>query len=404
MATVNTPHVGASPATAGALGINDANSTFVKPSIAENMIWERRNEIALTAYLTKMGNVEHVNSMGPHTVLTHQEFDHSSTTDTAITGTVATDLSPSNLDFTTSGLREQDILINTATDEMMRVTTVASGVPTVVTRGWGDTTATAIGNSDTFVIAGNALVEGSEMIQALHKSSRSHDAYCQIVQQNINLTDEARSLAMYGPQQWDKQLTQAVTQFHLNQERALLLNTGVGHSETISGREAWSTGGLWGFAKNNSVYSDSNGTITYDEIIAAVQPLHEVGSTIKTVGMCGLTVMGVINKIANNRSDIQLQTTVNPGTPMTLGSTVQHIVGDMVDLKIIYNEALNDHSSSMIVFKPDELSIIEHSALESKDVQTPGTNALSHKMQRRVGLKIKNQRSAMLLKNLVTAG
>jgi len=58
----------------------------------------------------------------------------------------------------------------------------------------------------------------------------------------------------------------------------------------------------------------------------------------------------------------------------------------------------------MIVCKPDELSLIEFSGLESEDVYEPGTNAKSHKMQHRVGLKIKNPRTAMVLKNLVTAG
>jgi len=134
--------------------------------------------------------------------------------------------------------------------------------------------------------------------------------------------------------------------------------------------------------------------------VAAVQPLGQVGTTVKTVGMCGLAVLGIINKLANNRSDITFQGPHNADTPHVLGSSVSRIVGERVDLTLMYNEAMDSRPADMIVFKPDELKVIEHTGLESLDVQVPGENAMSHKMQHRLGLKILNPRTAMLLKNL----
>ena len=399
----NTVHKGAAPAGTGAMGLNDGNSTRVLPSIASGLVWERRNQVPLTSLLLSKG-AESVTSMGPHTVFTQQEFPWYDTTDTAIAGTTETDLSASNLDFSNHGLRVKDVLLNTGTDELMLVTTVASGVPTAVTRGYGGTSATAIGDSDLFVIVGNALPEGSAMIEAVHKSSRSHNAYCQIFQYNINLTDEMAKTAHYGPTQWDVQTKQQVDNFFLQRERALLLNSHLGHSAVVSGRYEWTSGGLYGMAADNSVYSDANGTFTYDELIGAIQPLHEVGSTEKTVAYLGTTLWNQMNKLANNRTDIQFNRSQDPKTGMTLGSTVASLVGNHVDCTLMYSEAMNARPAEMIVCKPDELSLIEFSGLESEDVYEPGTNAKSHKMQHRVGLKIKNPRTAMVLKNLVTAG
>ena len=401
--TANTVKVGAAPAGTGAMGLNDGNSARVLPSVAKALIWERRNMIPLTSLLLNKGT-EAVTSMGPHTVFTQQEFPRYDTTDSAIAGTTETDLTASGLDFTAHGLRVHDILLDKDTDELMRVVTVTSGVPTAVTRGYGGTTATAIGSGDIFVILGNALAEGSAMIEAVQKSSRSHDAYCQIFQYNVNLTDEMAKTAHYGPTQWDVQTKQQVDNFFLQRERALLLNTHLGHAAVVSGRYQWTTGGLYGMAADNSVYTDANGTFTYDELVAAIQPLHEVGSTEKTMAVIGTTLWTQMNELANNRSDIQFNRTQDPRTGMTLGSTVGSFIGTHVDCTLMYSEAMNARPDEMIVFKPDELSLIEFSGLTSEEVKEPGTNAKSQKMQHKVGLKIKNPRTAMVLKNLVTAG
>jgi len=81
--------------------------------------------------------------------------------------------------------------------EVMWVSSVASGIPTI-TRGWGSSTAATHANSSTALRVGRARIDGDDADNSPQTEVTSSTNYTQIFQRTINIARTKQKMAQYG--------------------------------------------------------------------------------------------------------------------------------------------------------------------------------------------------------------
>ena len=82
-------------------------------------------------------------------------------------------------------------------DEILWVSAVASGIPTV-TRGWGSTTAATHANASTVTRVGRARIDGDDADNSPQTEVTSSTNYTQIFQRTIDIARTKQKMAQYG--------------------------------------------------------------------------------------------------------------------------------------------------------------------------------------------------------------
>jgi len=115
-----------------------------------------------------------------------------SVTETGLTsGTTTTTFTPSSLTFFQPG----DLV--RIDDEVLWVSAVATGIPTV-TRGWGDSTAATHADNSTALRVGRARIDGDAADSSPMTEVTSSTNYTQIFQRTIEIARTKQKSAMYG--------------------------------------------------------------------------------------------------------------------------------------------------------------------------------------------------------------
>jgi hypothetical protein len=219
----------------------------------------------------------------------------------------------------------QDTILDTATLEMMRVTSVATDTLTVV-RGIG-TTAQTIGAGDEILILGSAAMEGD-----VSKASRTDNAtvvsnFLQIFRKPVELTETQRnSQQLVTPNDWDQQSKKIGIEHVKEIEYANLF----GHpAEDTTGTNARRySGGVTHYIATN--ITNVGGTLTEASFWAALRPAFRFGSDTKLLLASGLLVDVLNNyprgkvQVVNQQADTYGVKVMQYQSPHGLLNVVRH--------------------------------------------------------------------------------
>lgn len=243
----------------------------------------------------------------------------------------------------------QDLVKNTRTGEVFRVTSVAANVLTV-TRGWGGTTAAAMNDNDWLLNLRIAAEEGSTSPAAKATQKVEKNNNCQIIKTPVHITNTNR----------------AVSHYHGDEEKYLIRQAGERHGRTweeialhgvkadVAGTEhnIRSAAGLNSIITTNVLDVSATGVLTESEFRDwSVGPFrYRVNGGLGGVKLL-LAGPALINTI-NSWGVLKLQT--NPEASAKYGFRIRTYIGSTGDYEVIYDPLLeNGYEGYGFVCDPD---------------------------------------------------
>lgn len=359
----------------GAVSTLSGNPTRLRPEI-ESRIEQMETDAAptLTA-LTKVGAVKKV---GAPEGKTQEEwplrYDGVATAASAVGDTT---IDVDDASFVIPG----HIILNPATGEQMRVTSVTNNELTVV-RSIGATPEAAIAAGDRLIYTSIATEEGQDAVQARMRMTDERTWYAQKIAHRMNVTDIMAFHAMYGPSEPDRINAQGVREFKKMQNRAILLNEPTKYLGPNS-RTIYVTGGMryW-----SSLYNNINmgGSLTYKGLCWALGRIFRYGDSKSRVGLCSRRVWAEVSSLPEVMAQIrrtqddktfggEITTIVVPGGRIVL-AVDDSLEGDYTDNEIL-----------VVDFSKAEL--VEAEGYTTEQINTAGAYRKDWQIYRRIGLK-----------------
>ncbi|MBC2741585.1 MAG: DUF5309 family protein [Desulfosarcina sp.] len=198
--------------------------------------------------------------------------------------------------------RADDLVLNTTTDEVMRVTTdPTAGTTLVFARGWGSTKA-AITDNDELVVIGTAIAEGATARSSKYTDPNKKYNYTQIFRHPLKLTNTAKATKLRTGKAVAEMKREALDDHTADMERGMFFGV---RNEDLTGNEPKrSTGGILSFLSTN-VTSVSGGNLTYAAWNTFLMGLFAYGAGEK-ICFCGNHFLKVINDMAEARGQINM--------------------------------------------------------------------------------------------------
>jgi hypothetical protein len=207
---------------------------------------------------------------------------------------------------------QHDLVLNTRTGEMVRVTAVSTNTLTVV-RGVGSTAAAMLDN-DELLLAGSAQPEGDTSKPARSSNPSPLTGYTQIFRRPWELTGTAiASENETTPHDWDLQADKVGIEHKRDMERAFLFN-GTPSEDTSGSQARRTTGGIISAITTNA--TDAGGTFTETEFNTAMRQAFRYGTKRKVL-MASPLLVSVLNTYASGKIQVTDQGRSSYGVDVT---------------------------------------------------------------------------------------
>lgn len=192
--------------------------------------------------------------------------------------------------------RAGDIVVDVATSEHMKVTSVSTNDLTV-SRGWGTTAATTLTDNDVLVIIGNANLEGTTARTALTNQATKRTNYTQIFREPFVVTGSEGSTELYAEMNDIASLRREHLQIHMRDiERSFMFGE---LKEDLTGAQPIrSTKGLKSFITTN--LTDASSTLTEAEFETWVKNMFAKGGD-KKMGFLSPLIASAVNSWASGK-------------------------------------------------------------------------------------------------------
>jgi hypothetical protein len=207
--------------------------------LTEKLMYVNANAGPFVSLLEKLGGVKKVYQAS----FSHLETDY-------LPGKVEVDGSQTSgdtsIEITTNHGRRVlpgYVLLNTRTDELIRVSSIAGDILTV-TRGVGGTSAAAMNNLDELEIMGMADTEGNTSQNGISSEPNILTNYCQIFRQPVEISGRDMESENYGDQkELVRMMKDADEAIRRQREKAYLMSNGISSSDPYitAGLRYWVT-------------------------------------------------------------------------------------------------------------------------------------------------------------------
>ena len=211
----------------------------------------------------------------------------------------------------TSGFVKGMVLLNTRTDENMRVLAVNSANELAVTRQFGRLAAAAITTGDVFVCVGNAHEQGSPRPTSRSIQAVYIENYTQIIRNAWALTDTARASYAEAGYSNIAETKRDCMDFHsMDIEQAMIF--GQKYMGMYESKPIHATGGIMDTVRQ---YAPGNvdaapATTSYDDIVDMVLPMFsqsaDVGDPNSRVVFCDTTAMRTFQDIGREYGEVSM--------------------------------------------------------------------------------------------------
>ena len=288
------------------------------------------------------------------------------------------------------------ILVNSATNEVMRVTTDATATEVVVERNVGGTSH-SITDGDELFIAGSAYAEGASSPTGVSFDATVASNFTQIFRTAFTVTETLRATNLRTGDKEDELATKALKLHMQDIERAMFF--GRKHeSNGTSANPLRFTGGLMNTVSNVIDRSTSGGAMTekdFDD--ALIENIFAYGSKQKIM-FCGAKVAGHLQQFGKNR----WQPTVMEGTYGVNLTQYSTFAGDlMVHLHPQFRQVPGMENAAVIIDFP----YVSYRYLEGRDTQllrdrqAPDADQVKHEYLTECGLELLQDKTHAIIKN-----
>lgn len=240
---------------------------------------------------------------------------------------------------------QHDLVLNTRTQEVFRVDSVATNTLTV-TRGIGSTAA-AMNDNDELLKLGSAQPEGDTSKPARSDNPAKSQNYTQIFRTEWQASGTLLASAFQvQPADWPHQARKKGIEHAKDIEYAFLF--GRKYAGTEGSTELRATGGLTSFITTNQ--TDAGGTLTEAEFNAFMAQVMRFGSGSK-LAMASSIGVGALNKFPASK-----QQTKNDET--TYGMNVTHYTSPFGSLNLVYHRLLegSEYGGYILVVDVEEVA------------------------------------------------
>ncbi len=208
-------------------------------------------------------------------------------------------------------VRAGDILLNTSTNEQMRVVSDPSGSTTItVSRGIGTVAPAAMTDNDQLMIISSAYEDFSNVPSGLSTNPSEIQNYVQILRQpfGISGTAAASTLATGDGVPMTEMEREALERMSISVELMFLF--GQKKSTTVNGEQLYTSNGIINHIRTNSSTGFSNlvdagGTASLDNLLTWSETAFSYGSPEKLL-LCGNKAITTLNKIVLANSTYQI--------------------------------------------------------------------------------------------------
>lgn len=168
-----------------------------------------------------------------------------------------------------------DLLRVAASNEVLKVTAVATDTITV-TRGFGSTTAATINTNDKIIVLGNAMIQGGVSPSEKYTNTRTQYNFTQIIKTPFSVTNTLQAQKLYGGKEYNRLANRKGIEHGRSLEQMLLFGV---RSENVTGEQPiLTTGGILQFLKGTT--NDLN----VNESALTLAKLFEIAEQIFTYG------------------------------------------------------------------------------------------------------------------------
>lgn len=185
---------------------------------------------------------------------------------TATFSSALTAVTSATLNISADICRVGDVILVEPTDQLLKVTAIATGTVTVAPILGGNITATGAGAS--IQIQSPAFAEGSAKAVAITVLAVLKSGYCQIIKHAVTMTGNQQASAVYGTaSDWDYQQQKKLLEAELKIENTFL-NNGAGYTDGASPATDY-TAGMNSLTSNVFSYPDPLSKAFFDASIAS---------------------------------------------------------------------------------------------------------------------------------------
>jgi hypothetical protein len=302
---------------------------------------------------------------------------------TAASTTTATTISVVTDNFLMAG----DLVMNTTTEEVMLISSIASNVLTVVRAIGGDIGAVASGA--TLLRIGNAQPENSSAPDLLSRNLEIPYNYIQIQRRNWGLSNTAMDTANYGAKDQQVRNRENSIEHAIDLEKQLLFGKRDIQAATTFPRRM-SGGVLWYLDQSGSgaAISAALATLTLAEVDSWAEDLFRYDGGAKLV-LCGARALTAFTVIARNGSQIR---TVPGGRKF--GLQIREFVTAHGVLNLVYHRLmgrLTDYTGHAIGLTMKNLRLAYQGARRTRlwrNQQTNDVDGVEHGLLSATGLEL----------------
>ncbi len=225
--------------TGGQRAFSAIGSARLKPQVIEKLIYTNANTAPVTALIEKLGKKK---TVGQPTFY-HFETDR-------LPRVVEVDGNQNDSETSievTAGHGKRcvvgTILLNTRTDEMLRVTSISTDTLTVATRPFAGTTAAAMLDNDELAILGTAAADGATSVASITSEPTQVTNACQIFRRAFEMTGRDISADTFTDDEKVRIMRDAHDAVQMDMEQAYLFSTGIATSDptATAGFVKWAT-------------------------------------------------------------------------------------------------------------------------------------------------------------------
>ena len=293
-------------------------------------------------------------------------------------------------------LREDDLIHNPATGEVMLVTATPSGTTVAVTRGWGATTGTAIASGQTLWVIGSAREEGDDSRDLLSRLADAESNYTQIFRDPYEVTNTANASKMYGGNDLAYQRKKFGIE-HLRQiERAFLFGT---KAETAGAtHKQRSTAGCVELITTN-VTNVGGGGLTETKFEEWLRTVFRYGSDTRWL-MASPRLISVINLWAQGKLQMV-------PSDKTFGISVKKYLSGHGTLNIVNHKQLQGATYGYYGIALD-MEMVKSRVLEGRDtkiyrdIQLPGADTMKEEYLTEIGFQLEQERRHGIIKGFTS--
>lgn len=288
------------------------------------------------------------------------------------------------------------ILVNSATGEVMRVTSDSTATGLAVERNIGGTSHTIADGAELF-IAGSAYEEGATSPTGVSFDATVATNYTQIFRTAFKVTETLRATNLRTGDKEDEMATKALKLHMQDIERAMFF--GKKHeSNGTSAQPRRFTGGLTTQISNVLDRTTSSGVMTEDQFDRAlIEDIFAFGSKQKIM-FCGAKVAGHLQKFGKDR----WQPTVVEGSYGVNLTQYTTFAGDlMVHLHPQFRQVPGMDNAAVIIDFP----YLKYRYLDGRDTsllrdrQSPDEDAVKHEFLTECGLEMLQDKTHAYIKN-----